>query len=222
MKIRGVAFDLEGTIINLEPLHFNAFVSAMEEYDFVTTFETIVTQIPLAIGGGDTVIAEGLRRLYSMDIPIDEILLKKRQYYERDLENTLIVPREGFIDFLLSVQKQGIKTAIGSLTPRASGEYLLERAGLGKYFSSDTRVFLEDVANKKPAPDVYQRTADLMVISASEQIVFEDSVPGVMAATAAGCKVIAMPIFASTNYLAKLSQAGASKIYLNWREVNLK
>ncbi len=222
MKIKGVAFNLEGTIINLEPLHFNAFVLAMEEYGFVTTIKDIITRIPLAIGGGDPVIAEGLLELYSVDISINELLLKQRQYYERELEKTLIAPREGFLDFLFPIQKQGIKTAIGSLTPRISGEYLIDRAGLGKYFAPETRVFLEDVANKKPAPDVYQRTADLMVISASEQIVFEDSVPGVMAATAAGCKVIAMPIFASTNYLVKLSQAGASKIYLNWREVNLK
>ena len=219
--IKGITFDLEGTIINLEPLHFGAFVQAVKNQGFVTTFDDIVQNIPLAIGGGDKAIAEGLLKLYSLDMTVEQLLATKRVHYERLLAETEVLPRDGFLNFLLSVRARNISTMIGSLTPRESGERLLWLSGLDTFFPPSTRVFLEDVEHKKPAPDVYLRTASVMGIDPSVQLVFEDSVPGVMAARAAGSQVYVLPIFTMPENLAKLEQAGATKILDHWNKVPL-
>jgi HAD superfamily hydrolase (TIGR01509 family) len=218
-KFRGVACDLEGTIIDLEALHFHAFVLAVQEYGVVTSPEEI-QGIPLAIGGGDRVIAEGLVALYQLDVTPSALIARKVTHYRRRLAEVEVKPRAGFLDFLQTIQAAGIPYAIGSLTPRIAGEELLQRSGLDRYFSQGMRVFLEDVTHRKPAPDVYLKTAALLGVDPSTQVVFEDSEPGVLAARAAGSTVYALPIFWDEGHLDRLRQAGAAAIFQGWEEVS--
>jgi beta-phosphoglucomutase-like phosphatase (HAD superfamily) len=71
---------------------------------------------------------------------------------------------------------------------------VLESAGLAAPF--EVVVTSEEVAEPKPAPDVYLRAADLLGSPASEVVALEDSPPGAAAARAAGMYVIAVPYFA--------------------------
>ena len=70
---------------------------------------------------------------------------------------------------------------------------MLAAAGLAAVF--DVVVTSEDVAEPKPAPDVYLRTAELLGSPAAETVALEDSPPGAAAARAAGMYVIAVPYF---------------------------
>mgnify|MGYP001576059459 CR=1 FL=1 len=49
--IKGFTFDLEGVGVNVEKLHFRAFVLAAAEAGLSLTFESIVEKIPHALGG---------------------------------------------------------------------------------------------------------------------------------------------------------------------------
>ena len=73
-------------------------------------------------------------------------------------------------------------------------EAVLDAAGLASPF--EVVVTSEDVAEPKPAPDVYLRAAELLGSPASETIALEDSPPGAAAARAAGMYVIGVPYFA--------------------------
>ncbi len=225
--IRGIAFDLEGTIVDVERIHFDAFVLAAEEVGITISVEGIVAKIPHAIGGGDQLIAEGIARLGEQVGPpfsAEEILEAKRWHYSRLLEEVEVQPRPGFLEVLRWITKEaGLPVAIGSLTPRSQAEVLLRRSGLNGLFPSDRIVLLEDVGEvrKKPAPDVYLETARRMGVSPAEQLVFEDSAVGVKAARAAGSLAIGMPIFRSPENVAELLEAGASRVFFDWREMNL-
>lgn len=223
--IRGIAFDLEGTIIDVESLHFDAFVLAAEEVGITISFEEIVEKIPHAIGGGDRLIAEGIARLGEEAGPAfsaEEILEAKRWHYSRLLEEVEVRPRPGFLEVFEWITVQW-PVAIGSLTPRAQAEVLLRRSGLDRFFPASRAVLLEDVgeARKKPAPDVYLETARRIGIDSSEQLVFEDSPVGVKAARAAGSLAIGMPVFRTPENVTELLEVGASRVFLDWREMNL-
>ena len=71
---------------------------------------------------------------------------------------------------------------------------MLESARLDGPF--EVVVTSEDVAEPKPAPDVYLRAAELLGSPASETVALEDSPPGAAAARAAGMYVIAVPYLA--------------------------
>ena len=71
---------------------------------------------------------------------------------------------------------------------------MLESAGLAAPF--EVVVTSEEVAEPKPAPDVYLRAAELLGSPAGEAVALEDSPPGAAAARAAGMYVIGVPYFA--------------------------
>ena len=61
-----------------------------------------------------------------------------------------------------------------------------------------------------------------MQIDPKEQLVFEDSPHGIVAALAAGSAVIGMPVYNRTEIVEVLMKAGAQKIYRNWGEVDVE
>ena len=72
----------------------------------------------------------------------------------------------------------------------------------------------------KPAPDVFLETARRMGIDPKNQLVFEDSPNGVRAAIAAGSRAIGMPVVIRGSAVAALVDAGAARIFFDWREIN--
>ena len=83
--------------------------------------------------------------------------------------------------------------AVASNTSRTLLTAALDSAGLLGMF--DAIVAGDDVAEPKPAPDIYLRACDLLEVEPSETIAFEDSPSGVTAARAAGLHVIGIPSF---------------------------
>jgi beta-phosphoglucomutase-like phosphatase (HAD superfamily) len=79
---------------------------------------------------------------------------------------------------------------------------VLESAGLAEPF--EVVVTSEEVAEPKPAPDVYLRAAELLGSPAGEVVALEDSPPGAAAARAAGMYVIGVPYFADLQLEADL------------------
>jgi beta-phosphoglucomutase len=67
-------------------------------------------------------------------------------------------------------------------------EFLLEEAHLRPYFRAV--VDGHQVPNPKPHPDIYLRTAELLGAHPRDCVVFEDSLPGIEAARAAGMAVV--------------------------------
>ena len=74
----------------------------------------------------------------------------------------------------------------------------LARLGLNSYFQAT--FCRDDVAHPKPAPDVYQAACQNLAIEPSECIAFEDSVPGHLAAHAAGLRVVVVPNPSTRHY----------------------
>lgn len=218
-KIQGVAFDLEGTVIDVEEAHHKGHLAAAAEAGVDLTLETALEKLPHFIGGPDDVIIEEIWQLSDQKKSVSFIAERDRFYYQKLLAELPIVPRPGFLELLEKIRKQGIKTSIGSLTAEADALLLLERSGLTKQFSREITILREDVAALKPAPDVFLATARCMQIDPRSQLVFEDSPRGVKAALAAGSAAVGMPVYDRPEVIAELEKAGATKVFLSWKDV---
>jgi HAD superfamily hydrolase (TIGR01509 family) len=97
----------------------------------------------------------------------------------------------GALDAVRAVAGTGLPVAVASNSARAELEAKLERLGLLGLFAG--RVFsFEDVARPKPAPDIYQAAARACGAAPGDCVVVEDSLLGVRAGVAAGCRVLGL------------------------------
>jgi len=112
---------------------------------------------------------------------------------------------------LVSALRGHLPLAVVSNSERRLVELSLGRAGLTGVF--EVIVAGEDVANGKPAPDLYLRACELMGADPSTTLAFEDSLVGVNSAKAAGLTVVGVPTvtqdgFAPDHLLASLTDEG--------------
>ncbi len=219
--IKGIAFDLEGTVVDVDKAHHQAHLLVAKEAGVLLTFDEALVKLGHFIGGPDEKIMEEIAALAPAPVDIAEFLKKDKQYYEQFLQTIEIKPREGFLDFLKQAKQKGIPVAIGSLTARQYAQPLLDHSGLSALFPSEMIVLREHVKNMKPAPDVFIETAKRLGIDPKDQLVFEDSPRGVQAALAAGSKAIGVPGLDRPETIAALQKAGAIKVFVSWKEIHI-
>lgn len=218
--IKGVAFDLEGTVIDIESVHHRAhLLSAQEAGVYLTDVPSAIRLIPHFIGGPDELVAEEIVKLSDRQVSPEWLLERKKFHYQHLLSTVDIAPRPGFLRVCKEMQDRGLLISIGSLTATSNAKVLLETSGLDKIFLTNCIVLREDVHNVKPAPDVFLETAQRMGILPSEQLVFEDSPNGIKAAVSAGSRAIGIPVYLETVDILRL--AGAEQVYSNWDEVKI-
>lgn len=92
---------------------------------------------------------------------------------------------------LLRLLAGRVPLAVASNSPRDLVDLALSRSGLDRFV--DVRVALDDVADGKPAPEVYLRACELLGADPARAVAFEDSPTGVVAARAAGMFVVGVP-----------------------------
>jgi beta-phosphoglucomutase len=219
--VKGIAFDLEGTVVDVEPAHHYGHIAAAADVGVELTIDSAFAKLPHFIGGPDSAICEEIWELSDKSRPLSFVIERDKWHYHRLLKELTVVPRTGFLVLLEELKKRGIRTSIGSLTERIEAATLLERSGVGALFPREVTVLREDVVNVKPAPDVFLETARRMGIDPSEQLVFEDSPRGVAAALAAGSRAIGMPVYNRPEALDPLRKAGVEKIFMSWDEIDI-
>ncbi|MNR34840.1 Fructose-1-phosphate phosphatase YqaB [compost metagenome] len=97
---------------------------------------------------------------------------------------------QGLEPFLKYAQKAGVKLAIGTAASKTNVDYVLDGLQLRGYF--DVIVSSDEVAKSKPDPEVFLKCAELLNISPSQSVVFEDSPQGIQAAFNGGFKAVAI------------------------------
>ncbi len=222
MPINGIAFDLEGTVVDVEAAHHGAHIRAMADLGINMTLDEAIVRIPHFIGGPLERICQEVWELSDKTRSISFYSERDEFYYEEILKEMSIVTRVGWLDFFKEISKMGLPVSIGSLTPKVNARYLMKRSGLLDLFKSDMIVLRDDVKQVKPAPDVFLETARRMGINPKNQLVFEDSPNGVRAALAAGSRAIGMPVIIRGSTVGALVDAGASRIFFDWSEIDVR
>ncbi len=173
-------FDMDGVILNSEPLHEEARQIMFREEGIV-----LDDSFPDPVGKS----TDDFWNLIFEKLGIKgDGKAKGIQHYQLVAE---LVEKEhvGLNDGLLEVfewaKANGKKVAIASSSPRFLVDEVLRILNIGQYF--DCTISGDEVTYKKPAPDIYLKVLEKMGIKAEEAIAVEDSGTGVTAAKAAGC-----------------------------------
>jgi len=226
MPIEGIAFDLEGTVVDVEEAHHKGHLVTAREFGVHIPPEEAFKKLPHFIGGPDRAVCEEIRSLMdpadAEGVTVDEILDRDRFHYDRLLQSMPIELRPGFVDFYEAAKAMGLPMTIGSLTEEAQARKLLEGSRLVHLLGEENIVLREHVQEVKPAPDVFWETARRMTIDPKSQVVFEDSPRGVTAAKRAGSLAVGMPVIIKGETIASLVDAGASQIFFDWRVIDAK
>lgn len=182
-KIEAVIFDLDGVLVQTEHLGWEAWRDFLNPLGHNFSFD----QYRMVIGSGET--APAMRELFGLDIPVAELIIDHRRRLITLLETGLeITP--GAIETVTEVLARGRLAAVATNSSREYTRRILELSHLGDLLN--IVVSAEDVANPKPAPDVYIAAASRLELPPSRCLAVEDSPPGQTAALQAGmlCAIV--------------------------------
>ncbi|HUO45280.1 MAG TPA: HAD family phosphatase [Acidimicrobiia bacterium] len=181
MTLVAVIFDCDGVLVDSEWASAEAWKAALAGYGYELSAEEFVS----FIGTTDHELAAAFAS--RLDTTQDEVLAAAAT----EMRMVLAAGLEPFGDALRMVERlQGYPLAVASNSERWRLDCVLNSAGLGDLFA--VSVASDEVANPKPSPDVYLRTAALLGVVADGCLVFEDSPTGIAAARAAGMTVVAV------------------------------
>jgi HAD superfamily hydrolase (TIGR01509 family) len=185
MALQAVLFDMDGLLVDTEPLWFEIESEVMDRL------------------GGDWSSADQAKLVGgSLQTTLDYLLGKATRPVSRErlarwmlegmvsrLNRSAVRPRPGAFELLAEVQTAGVPYALVTSSERVIMEGVLRATGL----RFPVTVCAEDVTRIKPDPEPYLLATKLLGVDPASSVVLEDSPNGVAAAEAAGCQVIAVP-----------------------------
>jgi HAD superfamily hydrolase (TIGR01509 family) len=186
MRIPAVIFDLDGTLVDSEPLYHEAGRRTLAAHG-VAEFGWEEHLRFVGVGTGDTL--RTLRAEHGLAAPVEELLAQMDGHYLRLAAGAAPLP--GAVALARALADAGHPLAVASGSSPAAIAAVLEGAGLAALFP--VAVSAEEVPRGKPAPDVFERAARLLGVAAEDCVVVEDAPPGVRAALAAGMRCVAAP-----------------------------
>jgi len=206
-RMEAVIFDMDGVIVDSEPLHERAF---MEVFAEIGHAETHGVNFPDYYGKSDRIVWQDFIARHQPPHTLEDLLARK----------------EGRFTTLLNLE-QPIFAGLPELLAKAAGRYPLGLASGSRHTTIDAVLALrglrrhfkaivssQDVERGKPAPDIFLRTAELLGVHPSKCWVIEDSAAGVEAAKAAGMRVIGI-----TNSLPRAKLAHAHHVVDDYRAI---
>lgn len=185
MTISAVLFDMDGTLVDSEPTHYDALVEvvAQQGRSVPAGFAEQITGLSIA----DCHAA--LVGSVSLALTLQDFVEAKHQAY---LELAAGLKRRAGVDAALHLLvRHDIPTAIVSNSDRMIADANLRATGLSR--PGLVSVTRNDVRTGKPDPEPYLRAAHLLGVRPEECLVVEDSPVGAQAGLSAGMRVIAWP-----------------------------
>jgi HAD superfamily hydrolase (TIGR01509 family) len=180
----GVIFDLDGVIVDSEPLQHRAYNAVLQQFG-VSVDQQEYGREWIAAGRGP----EYAVRTYGLPVSAEALKRLKEPVYHRLLRaEAALMPGAPAALARLSAR---FPVALATNSGEADTGFILERFDLRRYFSAV--VTREQYIAAKPAPDAFATAAARLGLPPASCVVFEDAYKGVVAATDAGCVCVAFP-----------------------------
>ena len=183
----GVVFDMDGILIDSEPLFRRAAQQAAKDLGHHLSDETYAMWMGLPPRAVEAAVVESMGPTFPMRAFRDEF----RRIWLAHTEQHGMPAQPGMPELLVGLRERGIPFSVATSTQRDQALRSLDLAGLGVHI--DVLVAGNEVSEGKPSPEIFLRAAAGIGIEASRCVALEDSSVGVHAASSAGMLTIMVP-----------------------------
>ncbi|MBD2596451.1 HAD-IA family hydrolase [Nostoc spongiaeforme FACHB-130] len=196
--LAAVLFDLDGTIVNTDPIHYQAWQQMLADYNIEIDEKFYKSRISGRLN--PEIVKDILPQLSPAE---GQKFADDKEALFRELASHL-QPLSGFTELIAWTETHQLKRALVTNAPRLNVEFVLEVLEIKEAFH--TVILAEDCIAGKPDPAPYQTALNKLKINAQKAIALEDSPSGIRAAVAAGIPTIGI---ASTHDPQNLQTVGA-------------
>ncbi len=179
-----VLFDLDGTLVDADHLHYEAWRHMLARHGLDLTEEAYRTDV---MGAPNSLLLKSLLKDLDEDVGLALIDDKEAMFRQLFVE---IPPARGLAVFLDWLAGKAVPMGVVTNAPRDNAEHQLRSLGLVERFP--TVVIGAEVARPKPFPDPYLVGLERLRGNASSSLAFEDSRSGIAAGKAAGLDVVGL------------------------------
>lgn len=186
-EIRAVVFDMDGLMLDTEPIYKVAWQAASAELghdledDFYATF----------VGRPNDDCERLLLERFGAQFPLDRFRARWRELWDADATANGIRTKPGLLELLALLDRLTIPFAIATSSEATETEFCLRAAGLdGRFPVCVTR---DQIAHGKPAPDIYLEAARRLQTDPAQCVALEDSEAGILSASRAGMVPLLIP-----------------------------
>ncbi len=177
--ISAVIFDMDGLMLDSEPLYKFMWQQAAADLGYHMSDELYAKLIGRNIANASKIAADEFGPAFPLEVFRERCKASQPEIYRQS------IPKKPGLDALLDfLDSRAIPKAIATSTPRESTLSQLNMTGLLPRFKAVTAG--DEVANGKPAPDLFLLAADRIGVNPSACLALEDSEYGIVGADRAG------------------------------------
>jgi beta-phosphoglucomutase family hydrolase len=180
-EIAAIIFDMDGVLIDSEPIHIKTWQQVMQPFHLKIKDEWYKQWI----GTSDETVARYFCDHYQINQSWQHLLDKKRCLYLEVFDQYI---KESSQMRAIISEINGYKLGVASSSSRKEIQFVLQKLKILRFFK--VIVGGDEVKNSKPAPDIYLLTAEKMGVNPENCVALEDSSYGIQAAKIAGMFVI--------------------------------
>jgi len=185
-QISGVAFDLDGLLVNTEELYQDVGTELLRRRG--RSFEPEL--LDRMMGRPQRVSLAIMIEWHGLDDTIETLARETGEIF-RGLLDTRLAPMPGAVGLLDELEARGIPRGVATSSGPDFALDVLARTGLRERFAFV--LTCEDVTHGKPHPEIYELAAGRLAVPPARMLVLEDSQAGCTAAVAAGAVTVAVP-----------------------------
>lgn len=184
--VKTVIFDMDGVLVNSEPLHHEVSQIQFKNLNIEVTDDIFAT----FTGNSNKMIYQKLKDRFQLSHKIEELISAKNTLFIDAFdkkEDLHLMP--GVKDLIIDLHQNGIQLIVASSSEMEIINKVFERFDLDQYFTH--KVSGNDFPESKPNPAIFEYAVSLSIAPKENCIIIEDSTNGIKAAKAAGVFCVA-------------------------------